>query len=412
MALFCLRSRSTPFVGNVYRFMCGSSPRHFSKAPEFVHIQGDNTDGSEFVEGEVLDQLARLEYIRPGEKLDIPYEITVSHSMQDFWQSAFYSYDRVNTSTPFARALGFQDQVLPYSLMLMLTGSMSHIDEAKSHVAWNKSRYHWPGFAGDTFRKNVRVLSLRHTSDQKNTLFTFLCKLENQRGQLVFSSEKTLMFPFLVPPSDVVFERRPQDRSLQDHFVQRAETLEALGNQSLRKLRPGQLILHTMCRPLTQTQTMQLASLMRLTHERHFNRNIFKQDEILVPGGCIMGLMMSATSRDLHEILHEEVQSAALMNPLRPGDMMGAISYIKSVDENLSGDLEVLHIKTLGIKNMDPHRALIGKKLPVSLFQDTLLPKEIEKICSDHCPELSHKIVVQAEREIMRQAPKREVFLL
>lgn len=36
--------------------------------------------------------------------------MTVSHSLRDFWQSAFYSHDRINTSTPFARSLGLQDQ--------------------------------------------------------------------------------------------------------------------------------------------------------------------------------------------------------------------------------------------------------------------------------------------------------------
>ncbi len=48
-----------------------------------------------------------------GETIDVPYEMTVSHSLRDFWQSAFYSHDRINTSTPFARSLGLQDQGTP-----------------------------------------------------------------------------------------------------------------------------------------------------------------------------------------------------------------------------------------------------------------------------------------------------------
>jgi hypothetical protein len=121
---------------------------------------------------------------RQGEVINIPYELTVSTSFRDFWQSAFYSHDRLNTSTPFARKvrsqhhpqqfghgrarsseakavteagsgvvcgvclkrcmvwcgvgvrwqLGFQDQVLPFSLMLFLTGSMSHADAATVQV--------------------------------------------------------------------------------------------------------------------------------------------------------------------------------------------------------------------------------------------------------------------------------------
>lgn len=76
--------------------------------------------------GEVIDRALNLTNIRPGEVIDIPYEVTISHSMRDFWQSAFYSHDRINTSTPFARSLGLQDQVVPFHLMLFLAGSMSH----------------------------------------------------------------------------------------------------------------------------------------------------------------------------------------------------------------------------------------------------------------------------------------------
>ena len=76
--------------------------------------------------GKVIDHAVDLTRTRPGESIDVPYEVTISHSMRDFWQSAFYSHDRINTSTPFARSLSLQDQVVPFHLMLFLAGSMSH----------------------------------------------------------------------------------------------------------------------------------------------------------------------------------------------------------------------------------------------------------------------------------------------
>lgn len=39
------------------------------------------------IKGESLDLAADLRTFRPGDKLDIPYEMTISESMQDFWQS-------------------------------------------------------------------------------------------------------------------------------------------------------------------------------------------------------------------------------------------------------------------------------------------------------------------------------------
>ena len=73
--------------------------------------------------GEIIDQSIDLKTIRPGETILVPYELTINQAFRDFWQSAFYSHDRINTSTPFARELGLQDQVIPFGLMLFLAGN-------------------------------------------------------------------------------------------------------------------------------------------------------------------------------------------------------------------------------------------------------------------------------------------------
>ena len=71
----------------------------------------------------VLPEQERVKCVRAVKWVDdiianVPYELTISQAFRDFWQSAFYSHDRINTSTPFARSLGLQDQSLPFSLML------------------------------------------------------------------------------------------------------------------------------------------------------------------------------------------------------------------------------------------------------------------------------------------------------
>jgi hypothetical protein len=60
--------------------------------------KSSDTVKSNSIRGEVLDLAADLRNFRPGDRLDIPYELTVSESMQEFWQSAFHSQDRINTS--------------------------------------------------------------------------------------------------------------------------------------------------------------------------------------------------------------------------------------------------------------------------------------------------------------------------
>ena len=210
---------------------------------------------------------------------------------------------------------------------------MSHADSAKLQVGFNHAHYHWPAFAGDTFKKSFVIRSLRSTSDRQHSIFTILCQLVNQRGVVCFSCEKKMLFPFEVPPSDVVIAptEASKKNDFLDHLIKQAEVLQEAGSQTLTTLRPGQLILHTLTRPLSQTHTMQLATLARLTHERHFNTRLFRREEMLVPGGLVFGLTTSLASRDLHEVLFEELQECAFPNNFCPGDTLGAITFIKGI---------------------------------------------------------------------------------
>ncbi|RYG68968.1 hypothetical protein EON64_03905 [archaeon] len=302
--------RSVPVLVSAARFR--SSISKFPSEP-FYHVSSsanpavstplETTLGST-IRGEVIDNAVDIKKVRPGEKIEVPYEVTVSHSLRDFWQSAFYSHDRINTSTPFARTLGLQDQVVPFSLMLFLAGSMSHADHAKLQVGFREAQYHWPAFAGDTFKKSFTVRKLRTTSDNHYSLLTVHCQLVNQRGVVCFTCEKTMLFPLSVAPSEVTISRPPASarQDFLEHLVKQGETLQECGSQTFTPLRAGQLVLHSLTRPLTLTHMMQLATLGRLTHERHFNTRQFRREEMLVPGGLVFALTSSLASRDLHEV--------------------------------------------------------------------------------------------------------------
>jgi hypothetical protein len=69
-------------------------------------------------------------------------------------------------------------------------------------------------------------------------------------------------------------------------------------------------------------------------------------------------------------------------------------------------------VRTFGIKNLDIAQELDGISLPLELFEGPLKPKDIEKICKEKCPVLSNKIVVAIDRIILRQARRKEIFLL
>ena len=99
------------------------------------------------------------------------------------------------------------------------------------------------------------------------------------------------------------------------------------------------------------------------------------------------------------------------MNHLHPDDVVSSVTYVKSLDENISGDMESLCVFTMAMKNVS---VLDLEKLefPTELFVPGLTTKQVEKICKEKIPSLSKKIVVLVERNILRQANKSEVFLL
>ena len=269
-----------------------------------AHRTSENISNRSII-GEIIDHAVDLKNSRPGETIELPYELTITSSMRDFWQSAFYSHDRINTSTPFARSLGLQSEIIPFGLMLFLASSMSHADYAKLENGYANGKYLWPVFAGDTIKKKFMILSLRPTSDGRHSIYRIHCELKNQRGVVVFTCEKTMLFPFqVVRPSEVDVQKEHSVKNLPflEHLIQKADVLESLGSQTLTSLRPGQLIIHTLTRPLTETHCMQLSSLARLTHERHFNTRLFRREEMIVPGGLVLGLTCSMASRDLHEV--------------------------------------------------------------------------------------------------------------
>lgn len=55
-------------------------------------------------------------------------------------------------------------------------------------------------------------------------------------------------------------------------------------------------------RPLSETQSMELSSLARLTHSRHFDTLKHGADGLTVPAGLILALSTSLSARDLHEV--------------------------------------------------------------------------------------------------------------
>ena len=130
-------------------------------------------------------------------------------------------------------------------------------------------------------------------------------------------------------------------------------------------------------------------------------------------GGLIFGLTTSLASRASHEILFEDLDEAIYPNPCSPDETIGSISFIKSQGEHVSGDIERVAVRTIGLKNIDVARELKDLDLPTSLFTGPMMkPIALESLLKKSAPQLSNSIVCIADRVIYRQAPKHVPFLL
>ena len=405
----------------------GAAPQAWETDDGFMQLRAEHSvAGTDLVFGETLDPAIDLKTTVAGDAVESPYELTVDASMRDFWCSAFHSTNRLVTSMPFAQRLGFTDRLLPFDLMLFLTGAMAHADRAVEEVAFKNARYYAPCYAGDTFKKRFVLRSKRiPKKNPKTVVATFECELRNQRGELVFSVEKAMLFPLDDGESATAYESVadhevyvPDEHPLRQQIVKSADLLGELGGVMLRPLDPGKLFTHGSARMLTMTQTMQLAALGRVVHDRHFNPAKYagepERERLYVPGALALGLVNACSGRELHEVLFQTMHHVSFVNHLHPNEVVSAVSYIRSRSESLSGELEKQEVVTIGVKNIADATAIQDHPLPRSLFMtdQPLRTHELAAALGDHPVLKPENVILHCFRSIYRQAPKADVFLL
>ena len=91
----------------------------------------------------------------------------------------------------------------------------------------------------------------------KRALFQFTIPESSQSSA---SSQPLRLTPF--PPDAKLFR---------DHLLSKSQTLREFTSHSIVNVREGQFMLHSLTRCLTFTQSQQLASLAKLTREKHFD---------------------------------------------------------------------------------------------------------------------------------------------
>jgi hypothetical protein len=86
----CIRSSSVQRRPFTPRFSSSSS--YNSKDGDSGNSSSDLRSSSGFIHGEVLDRAVDLRHSRPGDRIDVPYEITVTDAMQVSLKAYLYLF--------------------------------------------------------------------------------------------------------------------------------------------------------------------------------------------------------------------------------------------------------------------------------------------------------------------------------
>ena len=346
----------------------------------------------------------------PGEILESPHEVTIDSSWRTIWQSAFPASSRVSTSAEYAAGCGLDEIAIPASMLLNMTLCFSvepFSQTCRYHLGLENARQEAVVREGDTFRSFTRLDRMGNTSRGDASVIHTTHILVNQRDERVFSLLKRSYYDPIPAPVDReassdAGEHARYFTDIGETLLDRFQSVKSFPAAPMQDLSTDDVILHPAVRPIGWTENLALSTIYRNTHPIHWDSQRYGREGIVVCGGFVQSLVFAIGDRELRQVLDEVLERSSHVNTVAPEDRIGAVSRILSV-EQIDGHLQAVRIKTLGLKNVDVEKELVGVEIPAELLDDqSRKPSEIETICQQQCPVLAGKIALQAVRTIIR----------
>jgi hypothetical protein len=129
---------------------------------------------------------------------------------------------------------------------------------------------------------------------------------------------------------------------------------------------------------------------------------------VVVSGGLVISLILGAASRDFSHVVWEELIAANNVRTVSPNETVGAFSVI--IDQQPypgNESLEVLVVKTIGVKNISPTMDMSELIIPDALLKPMVGGgSKYDDLCKAfHIPALEGKVVGEVLRRIVREIP-------
>lgn len=341
-----------------------------------------------------------------GQIIESPYETTIDESWITNWQSMVQTGNPLETSLKFCHTIGLENRLVPFQLLVNLGLCLvveSFSESSLFHLGISNVVYEKPVFPKDTLRSLMIIDDIVPASNKKYTVFKTRMILVNQYGEVVVSMNRNSLFPYISPsniPNNSVQEKHPDenlffqetDFSFRDTLLKSVKKIKKSGFQKPHSFKNGDLVLHSLARPMGLSNSLAYSTLYKNTHPLHINNARFGMDGLVVCGGFIIPIIHSSASRDIRFAIDHEIIDTMHINKIHHEDAIGAMTYIIDV-RKVNKNLECLTLRTFGLKNIDPERDLKNIEIPHELLRSPKIkPREIELICKTYCPELHAKI--------------------
>jgi citrate lyase beta subunit/acyl dehydratase len=363
------------------------------------------------VQGRVPRYGLDLASARIGQIMECPAEVTVDAGWRTLWQASFPTASRIHSSAEYARSWGLEDTALPFGLLLNLTLCLAvepFSESCRLHLGLEDARQEACATLGDTLRAYVRIDKMSNTSRGDASVIRTTHILVNQRGERVFRLSKDSYYDAI--PDGSHQDKTTAESPYTEFFTQsgttghrtRLENCSSPPPGPRALLEPGELILHPPVRPIGRSENLLLTTLFRNTHPLHSDTRRFGEDGLIVCGGFVQALAQACSEREFRPILDERLIRSHHVNPVAPGERVGAISQVLEI-RPISKHLEEVRVQTLGLREVDVTAELPGTPLPAELFNPApMKPSSIQAICRNHCPALEGKIALRALRVLLR----------
>lgn len=334
-----------------------------------------------------------------------PYPTTIDESWITTWQALVQTGNPIEINHHYCLAIGLEGRLIPFQLLVNLSLCLlveSFSESSLFHLGISNAVYERPVYVGDTLNSFLLIDEIVPSSNKQFCIFKTRMVFVNQKEEVVLRMNRNSLFPYFVPapttastfkenPAIKYFQQQPR-LPFRTQLLAASDTILSLGFEEQAVFNTGDLILHSLVRPMGLSNSISFSTLYKNTHPLHINTARYGMDGLVVCGGFIIPIMHGAASRDIRFALDHEIIDTMHINKMHHEDSIGAMTYIIDV-QKVNAHIECLTLRTFGLKNIDPEKDLKSVQIPNEILQSSKIkPREIEQLCQVFCPSLHQKI--------------------